>query len=133
MGGIAYIINGQPRTTWPAVTEVLDDEGIPTGATTDNLPDLIAALPPGTQYELLEEAEAEAWWQAHQPPEEKAAQIRSRRDALITQTDYLMMPDYPLAPGKRAALEAYRQALRDIPEQPGFPQAVVWPELDGQA
>ena len=27
----------------------------------------------------------------------------------------------------RENLKVYRQALRDVPEQPGFPNSVVWP------
>lgn len=59
--------------------------------------------------------------------EELAAQARSRRDALIAATDYLMATDYPLTDEKRQELTVYRQALRDIPEQPGFPTEIVWP------
>lgn len=60
--------------------------------------------------------------------EEVAANVRGRRDALIAETDFLMMPDYPLAEDKKAQLEAYRQALRDIPQQEGFPKNVEFPE-----
>ena len=66
MQGIAYKINGEPRLTWPAVTDVLDGDGNPTGETATNLEQLIAALPEG--IELIDESEAEAWWAANQPP-----------------------------------------------------------------
>ena len=33
----------------------------------------------------------------------------------IAETDYLAMPDYPLSDEDKAAVMAYRQALRDIP------------------
>lgn len=59
--------------------------------------------------------------------EELAAQARSRRDALIAATDYLMAADYPLTDEKRQELTVYRQALRDVPGQPGFPTEIVWP------
>lgn len=59
--------------------------------------------------------------------EEVAAQVRSQRDALIAQTDYLMMSDYPISEEDKTLLETYRQALRDIPEQEGFPSNVQWP------
>ena len=61
-------------------------------------------------------------------PEELAAQARAQRDALISATDYLVMPDYPIVAGKLAAVQAYRQSLRDISKQPGFPDAIVWPD-----
>lgn len=60
--------------------------------------------------------------------EELAAQVRAQRDALIAATDYLMASDYPLTDEKRTELTTYRQALRDVPEQEGFPTSVVWPE-----
>ena len=60
-------------------------------------------------------------------PEEKASTIRQRRDALLSETDYLMMPDYPMSELTRENLKVYRQALRDVPEQPDFPNSVVWP------
>lgn len=59
--------------------------------------------------------------------EELAAQARSQRDALIGATDYLMATDYPLTDEKRQELTVYRQALRDVPEQSGFPTEIVWP------
>ena len=60
-------------------------------------------------------------------PEEKASVIRQQRDYLLSETDYLMMPDYPMSELARENLKVYRQALRDVPEQPDFPNSVVWP------
>ena len=60
-------------------------------------------------------------------PEEKASVIRQKRDTLLSATDYLMMPDYPMSDADQDALKVYRQALRDVPEQPDFPNSVVWP------
>ena len=68
-----------------------------------------------------------------QPTEEekrakKEAEVRAKRDYLISQTDYLLQPDYPISAEDLEKVKAYRQALRDIPEQEGFPDNVVWPE-----
>ena len=52
---------------------------------------------------------------------------RARRDALITAIDYLLMPDYPISAAQLADVRAYRQALRDVPLQQGFPQTIDWP------
>ena len=54
--------------------------------------------------------------------------VRTKRDALIEETDYLLMPDYPISEEELAAVKTYRQALRDVPQQDGFPNDVVWPE-----
>ena len=58
-----------------------------------------------------------------------ATQIRSQRNSLLSQTDYLMMPDYPISEEYRDKIKVYRQELRDITEQEGFPRDVVFPEL----
>ena len=57
-----------------------------------------------------------------------AASARQKRDRLIAATDYLVTPDYPIEPDKLAKVKIYRQALRDIPEQSGFPRSITWPE-----
>ena len=59
-----------------------------------------------------------------------AFEIRSKRNALISETDYLLMSDYPLTEEKKAAVLAYRQALRDITLQNTFPKEIIWPILE---
>ena len=57
-------------------------------------------------------------------------QLRSERDARLADTDYMFTSDYPLDASKRAAYVAYRQALRDLPAQPGAPwtpDTIPWP------
>lgn len=61
--------------------------------------------------------------------DELASQVRAERDMKIAETDYLAMPDYPLSEEEKAAVMVYRQALRDVPTQEGFPREVVWPEV----
>jgi hypothetical protein len=57
--------------------------------------------------------------------ERAANSVRAERDRLIAETDYFMLQDAPTAPD---GLEVYRQALRDITLQIGFPFDVQWPE-----
>ena len=66
MQGIAYKINGEPRLTWPREIELLNEWGEPTGETTSNINAAIAQLPPGVEYELVDENGAAAWWAANQ-------------------------------------------------------------------
>lgn len=61
--------------------------------------------------------------------EELAVRVRMHRDSLISRTDFYVQPDYPSDPTGLEAVKAYRQALRDIPEQSGFPRNVQWPSL----
>ena len=57
------------------------------------------------------------------------AEVRARRDKLLAETDWTQVLDAPISAESRDAFRVYRQALRDITEQEGFPAAVVWPEL----
>lgn len=59
--------------------------------------------------------------------QELASMVRSQRDAKLFATDYLVATDYPISPEDLEAVKAYRQALRDITEQSGFPKNVQWP------
>lgn len=61
--------------------------------------------------------------------EQLASRVRSQRDSKLFRTDFYVQPDYPSDPEGLEAVKAYRQALRDIPEQSGFPRNVQWPEM----
>lgn len=60
---------------------------------------------------------------------ELAEGIRNKRDRLISETDFYLMPDYPNDSKNLEELKTYRQALRDVPEQSGFPKDVIWPDV----
>ena len=53
--------------------------------------------------------------------------IRARRDAFLAATDWIVAADAPAAAAARAAFVAYRQELRDIPQDFASPAVVVWP------
>lgn len=59
--------------------------------------------------------------------EDRAKAAREKRDRLLSETDYLLMPDYPISSEALVALKTYRQALRDVPEQSAFPKTIEWP------
>lgn len=54
-------------------------------------------------------------------PERVARLARQVRGEALARSDWRVMPDSPLSTEQRAAWVAYRQALRDWPEQPGWP------------
>lgn len=58
-----------------------------------------------------------------------AEMVRRKRDSLISGTDYYILPDYPSTPDGIEAVKQYRQDLRDITLQRGFPRNVQWPTL----
>lgn len=53
---------------------------------------------------------------------------RAWRDAQLSATDYLTMPDYPLTQAAQAELYSYRQALRDWPQSDAFPHQTNRPQ-----
>ena len=61
--------------------------------------------------------------------EEAEKSVRAKRDSLISETDYLLASDYPISAKDLETVKVYRQALRDVPQQEGFPFDVVWPDL----
>jgi len=60
-----------------------------------------------------------------QRTDEKATSVRSQRDDRLTRSDWTQVAD---APVDQQAWADYRQALRDVPSQAGFPYSVIWPE-----
>lgn len=57
------------------------------------------------------------------PQQDAERNVREHRDALLSETDYLALSDNTMS----AAMTTYRQALRDITGQAGFPYSVTWP------
>lgn len=51
--------------------------------------------------------------------------LRRDRELRLAETDFVMFSDTP-EPSQEWL--DYRQALRDVPQQPGFPQNIIWPE-----
>lgn len=63
-------------------------------------------------------------WKIENIPQERIeASIRSQRNNLLQQTDWMALSDNTLT----QPWVEYRQALRDITNQAGFPYSVVWP------
>ncbi|MBS1198682.1 MAG: putative phage tail fiber protein [Proteobacteria bacterium] len=58
---------------------------------------------------------------------ELSAAIRAERNARLAACDWTMLPDAPLSAAQVSSWQTYRQALRDLTDQAGFPAAVVWP------
>ena len=54
----------------------------------------------------------------------QAATVRSERDGLLGQSDWTQVAD---APVDATVWATYRQALRDITDQAGFPNDINWP------
>ena len=70
-----------------------------------------------TQLKTAEDREAERLAQA-------AEQVRNERDRLLAASDWTQIADAPVV---SLEWQSYRQALRDVPQQSGFPDSVEWP------
>jgi hypothetical protein len=75
-------------------------------------------------------ADEEAAWDAEEAEyaagadDRAAAKVRTDRDAKLSATDWTQVAD---APVDQTAWATYRQSLRALPEQAGFPNTVTWP------
>ena len=57
---------------------------------------------------------------------ERADQMRAVRNQMLLLCDYTQLPDAPASINKEA-WAVYRQELRDVTSQAGFPDNIVWP------
>ena len=87
---------------------------------------LVASIPyikDGMAYTVMVEPktqeELDADYQA------KAAAVRTQRNRLLSECDWTQLAD---AQVDKVAWGAYRQALRDVPSQDGFPDTITWPD-----
>ena len=75
-------------------------------------------------------ADEEAAWDAKESEyvagadDRAAAEVRTERDAKLSATDWTASTDVTMT----AEMTTYRQALRDVPAQAGFPTTITWPE-----
>jgi len=58
-----------------------------------------------------------------------ANEIRAKRNSLLSETDWLVIRSVEEGQPLSAEWVAYRSALRNVPEQSGFPQDVNWPTV----
>ena len=68
-----------------------------------------------------EEAEFDAWEAGAN--DRKAVDVRQERNVLLRDSDWVSGSDVTMSDEWRT----YRQALRDVPTQEGFPNTVTWP------
>ena len=53
-------------------------------------------------------------------------EARTIRDSLLKNSDHMVLADSPYDTNE---IRAYRQALRDVPQQPNFPENIIWPVI----
>jgi len=74
-----------------------------------------------------------AVWQAGQADRdaEQAKFVREERDQKLAECDWRVIKSLESNQPQDFQWASYRQALRDVPSQAGFPWSVVWPQLPG--
>jgi hypothetical protein len=60
---------------------------------------------------------------SYESPDSKARRVRQERDNLLAETDWCANSDVIMSDD----MTTYRQALRDITDQSGFPTNITWP------
>lgn len=66
-----------------------------------------------------------SWVLIQHTTEELDAIARGKRAQMLAYSDWTQLPDVPLV--TKEAWASYRQALRDITAQLGFPRDIIWP------
>ena len=80
-------------------------------------------IPFTAEEEAIRDAE-EAAWEAG-ANDRKATDVRTERNKKLAATDWTQIADVPQA--VKDSYVTYRQALRDISNQSGFPNEITWP------
>lgn len=78
-------------------------------------------IPLTSEEEAARDAEELEW--ANGAEDRASERIRSKRDRLLSETDWMANSDVTMSDEWRT----YRQSLRDISSQEGFPNDVTWP------
>lgn len=58
---------------------------------------------------------------------DKDKEIKSQRNLLLISSDWTQIPNNPLTQEQQEAWAVYRQELRDVTSQSGYPFNVIWP------
>jgi hypothetical protein len=72
-------------------------------------------------------AENEASYKASKDAEQ-AKSVRATRDDKLKECDWVVIKNLETNSNIPGAWEVYRQALRDVPSQSGFPWTITWPD-----
>lgn len=77
--------------------------------------------------QLVDNVWTQVWQTVELPLEQATTNIRSQRDYFLQESDWVVSKAYEIGEPVPANWATYRQALRDITAQEGFPYNVSWP------
>jgi hypothetical protein len=119
-----------PDTSFP---DVMTNERLAEWGVFPVIPTDCPLAPPGKIIEealpLLIDGEWKQQWTLRDATAEetlaRATEVRNERNSRLSNTDWSQGRDIP--DNIQQLFAPYRQALRDVPEQPGFPWDILWP------
>ena len=125
------LMRANPNVSWPRDMTGFDASDwycYPVQDTTQ--PEATGMVAQRIAPELVSGVWHERWELVEPTPEQVEAQanaMRYERNEKLASSDWTQVDDAPLTNTQKAAWATYRQALRDITGQPGFPYSVNWP------
>ena len=87
-------------------------------------------IPENTDDSLYFNYDLKKWVPKYTPEQQYQMAVEAanqKRNALLYKSDWTQIPGNPLTPEKQQEWAIYRQELRDITSQPGYPYNVIWP------
>ena len=84
---------------------------------------IVVENPDGSYTSTPRTADDIAAYQANKDAQQ-AAGVRANRSRKLADSDWTQVADSPV---DKAVWATYRQALRDVPQQAGFPETIQWP------
>lgn len=125
----SQLIIDNPKTSFP---DVMPDERLAEWGVLPVTPTTAPTPAPGQIVEELNPAEIGGVWTqqwiaraaTQAETDQQAETVRSQRNELLSACDWTQLTD---APVDSLSWANYRQALRNVPQQAGFPWEVTWP------
>jgi len=77
--------------------------------------------------QLLDGEWIQVWQLVELPLDQSAENIRAYREQLLQESDWVVAKSYESGESIPIEWTSYRQALRDITTQDGFPYSIIWP------
>lgn len=126
---IGQLRRDNPQTSFPRdiPAEILETFGV-YSVKSAPAPQLDSKTHRHTQTVQMVDGEWTQVWQVVELSLDQAAgNVRAYRGQLLAETDWVVAKSYEAGEPVPEAWVSYRQALRDITEQAGFPHEVTWP------
>lgn len=77
--------------------------------------------------ELVDNTWTQVWQIVQLPLDQAEVNVRAHRDYLLQDSDWIVSRSYERGDPVPADWATYRQSLRDVTLQDGFPYSVIWP------